>query len=123
MRAELAPLGIAVAVVEPGYFRTGFLNDGAQVKSQKRMQEYDETAVGDVRKMLESANNNQPGDVVKGCKVLVDVLTRSGAAEGKEVPMRVTLGSDSHEVVRGKCEETLKLLEEWDGITNVTNHA
>ena len=37
MRAELAPLGIAVTVIEPGYFRTGFLNANAQIKSEKRI--------------------------------------------------------------------------------------
>jgi NAD(P)-dependent dehydrogenase (short-subunit alcohol dehydrogenase family) len=119
MRAELAPLGIAVTVIEPGYFRTGFLSANAQIKSEKRIKEYDESAVGEIRKVLDQVNQNQPGDVVKGCKVLVDILTMAG---GKEVPMRVALGSDSPPVIRGKCEETLKLLQEWDGVTTKTDH-
>jgi NAD(P)-dependent dehydrogenase (short-subunit alcohol dehydrogenase family) len=122
MRADLAPLGIAVTAIEPGYFRTGFLNAGAQVESQKRIKEYDETVVGETRKTLKEVNNNQPGDVVKGAKVLVDILTKTGVAEGREVPQRVALGSDSPVVIRGKCEETIKLLEEWDGVTNNTDH-
>jgi NAD(P)-dependent dehydrogenase (short-subunit alcohol dehydrogenase family) len=122
MRAELAPLGVAVTVIEPGYFRTGFLSANAQMKSEKRIKEYDESAVGEIRKILDQVNNNQPGDVVKGCKVLVDILTMTGVAEGKEVPIRVALGSDSPVAIRGKCEDTIKLLEEWDGITNKTDH-
>ncbi|KAL1603237.1 hypothetical protein SLS59_004333 [Nothophoma quercina] len=86
MRAELAPLGIAVAVIEPGYFRTGFLNAGTQIKSEKRIKEYDETAVGQNRTRLDQVNNNQPGDVIKGSKVIVDILTKSGASEGGDVP-------------------------------------
>jgi NAD(P)-dependent dehydrogenase (short-subunit alcohol dehydrogenase family) len=122
MRAELAPLGIAVTVIEPGYFRTGFLNTGAQVKSEKRIKEYDETDVGAVRALLDEVNNNQPGDVVKGAKVIVDILTKSGASEGKEVPMRVALGADSSASIREKIRATLSLLEEWDPITTKTNH-
>lgn len=122
MRAELAPLGIAVTVIEPGYFRTGFLNAGTQVKSEKRIKEYDETAVGAVRAKLDEINSNQPGDVVKGAKVIVDILTKSGAAEGKEVPMRVVLGKDCSTGIREKIQDTLSLLEEWDPITTETDH-
>ncbi|USP77084.1 NAD(P)-binding protein [Curvularia clavata] len=122
MRAELAPLGIAVTVIEPGYFRTGFLNAGAQIKSEKQIKEYTETVVGDVRARLDRVNNNQPGDVVKGSKVIVDILTKSGLAEGKDVPVRVALGSDSPPTIRGKIDSTIKLLDEWDSITTNTDH-
>ncbi|KAH6625698.1 hypothetical protein C7974DRAFT_205779 [Boeremia exigua] len=122
MRAELAPLGIAVTVIEPGYFRTGFLNAGAQIKSEKRIKEYDETTVGQVRETLDKVDNNQPGDVVKGSKVIVDILTKSGVAEGKEVPIRVVLGTDCSIAVRGKVNDTIKLLDEWDPIATKTDH-
>jgi NAD(P)-dependent dehydrogenase (short-subunit alcohol dehydrogenase family) len=122
MRAELAPLGIDVVVIEPGYFRTGFLNAGTQIKSEKRIKEYDETAVGKVRAKLDKTDNNQPGDVVKGSKVIIDVLTKSGAAEGKEVPVRVALGSDCSIGIREKIADTIKLLDEWDPITTKTDH-
>lgn len=122
MRADLAPLGIDVTVVEPGYFRTGFLNPTAQVTSEKRIKEYDETAVGQTRELLKQVDNHQPGDVVKGCKVLIDILTKSGVASGKDVPIRIALGSDSAPVIRGKCEETIKLLDDWQGIVDKTDH-
>jgi NAD(P)-dependent dehydrogenase (short-subunit alcohol dehydrogenase family) len=123
MREELAPFNIKVTVVEPGYFRTGFLNAGAQVSSEKRIKEYDESLVGQVRDVLVKTDNNQPGDVVKGCKVLVDILTHSGTAEGKDIPQRVALGSDSPPYIRAKMERTEALLKEWDSITTDTNHA
>jgi NAD(P)-dependent dehydrogenase (short-subunit alcohol dehydrogenase family) len=123
MRAELAPLGIQATVIEPGYFRTGFLNAGGQVPSQKTLQCYQESAAGATRTMLGAYGGQQPGDVEKGAKVVVDVLMMEGVAEGREVPMRVALGSDSPVVIGRKCRDTLKLLEEWDGITNKTDHA
>lgn len=122
MRSELAPLGISVTVIEPGYFRTGFLNAGAQIKSEKRIKDYDETDVGKVRASLDKVNNNQPGDVVKGSKIIVDILTQSGSADGKEVPMRIALGLDCSTGIRQKIEGTVKLLDEWDPITTRTDH-
>ena len=122
MYAELAPLGIAVTVIEPGYFRTGFLNAGTQMKSEKRIKEYDETTVGAIRARLDEVDDNQPGDVVKGAKVIVDILTMSGVAEGKKVPIRVALGADCSKGIREKVEDTINLLEEWDPITTKTDH-
>ncbi|KAL6705469.1 hypothetical protein ACN47E_006734 [Coniothyrium glycines] len=122
LRAELAPLGIHVTVVEPGYFRTAFLSPAAQASSAKRIAAYDETAVGAARSRLTAVDGRQPGDVEKGAKVIVDVLTGSGAAEGREVPVRVALGNDSPVAIKAKIDETLVLLGQWDGITNQTNH-
>lgn len=122
MTRELAPLGISVTVVEPGYFRTGFLNPTAKVVSQKIIKDYEDTAVGQVRKRLEATDNNQIGDVVKGCKVIVDILTKTGSAEGRDVPIRVALGSDSPKSIREKLADTEHLLKEWDGITTNTDH-
>lgn len=118
----MPPLGIAVTVIEPGYFRTGFLNAGAKVLAQKKLDVYEGSVVGDVRKRLDETDNRQPGDVVKGAKVLVDILTRTGVAEGREVPVRVALGSDCVPAIRGKMEETEALLKEWEGVTTATDH-
>jgi short-subunit dehydrogenase len=122
MRAELAPLGIAVTVVEPGYFRTGFLNPTAKIESEKRIKAYDESAVGMIRKILGETDSKQPGDVVKGAKVVVDVLMREGLAKGKEVPVRIALGSDSPVAIREKLASTEVLLKEWEGVTTATDH-
>ncbi|CAI6337638.1 unnamed protein product [Periconia digitata] len=122
MRCELEPLGINVTVIEPGYFRTGFLNAGTKAISEKRITAYDETAVGQVRGALDATDNNQPGDVVKGAKILVDILTKSGVAEGKEIPVRIALGSDCPPGIREKMKETEAILSEWDGITMTTDH-
>lgn len=49
----------------------------------------------------------QQGDVVKGCRVIIDVLTQSGAAEGREIPFRLVLGADAYGAVKSKCESTI----------------
>ncbi|KAL1606465.1 hypothetical protein SLS60_003869 [Paraconiothyrium brasiliense] len=122
LREEVAPFGISVTVAEPGYFRTGFLNPGAAIQSKERIQAYEESAVGETRRALNQTDGKQMGDVVKGCRVLADVLTKSGVAEGKEVPVRVALGSDSPPTIREKIRQTEKLLDEWEGVTMATDH-
>ena len=122
MRAELEPFGIKTTVIEPGYFRTNLLNANARIKSAVQMKEYDDTGVGDTRKMLDKANNKQLGDVEKGAKVIVDILTHSGVAEGRDIPVRVALGSDAPSFIIDKCRETEQLLNEWKDITTSTDH-
>lgn len=116
---EVAPLGISVCCIEPGYFRTGFLNPGARIQTEARMKEYDDTTVGAVRKIFNERDNKQLGDIEKGCKIIFEVLTRQG---GREVPIRLVLGSDAYALIVGKCDETKKLLEEWKEVIRSTDH-
>ena len=119
LRAEVAPLGIDVCCIEPGYFRTGFLNPGARMQTEARLQDYDDTIVGQVRALFNERDNKQLGDIEKGCRVIFEVLTKKG---GREVPIRLPLGSDAYDSIKGKCDETKGLLEEWKAITSSTDH-
>jgi NAD(P)-dependent dehydrogenase (short-subunit alcohol dehydrogenase family) len=122
LRAELEPFDIKVTVVEPGYFRTGFLKDNAQISSAARLDVYDKTKVGQIRAGMSYMNGKQIGDVAKGSKVVVDILTHTGLAEGKDVPMRIAVGSDAPTAIREKLQATEALLGEWDSITTNTDH-
>lgn len=122
LRAELEPFDIKVTVVEPGYFRTGFLNDNAQISSAARLDVYDQTKVGQIRAGMSYMNGKQIGDVAKGSKAVVDILTHTGLAEGKDVPVRIAVGSDAPSAIRDKLQATEALLGEWDSITTGTDH-
>lgn len=61
-------------------------------------------------------DNNQLGDVAKGARVIVYVLTRTGAGTGQEIPLRLVLGSDALLGIRKKLESTEKLLREWEDV-------
>jgi len=119
---ELAEFGITATVIEAGYFRTSIFNDGVKVSPALRMKEYEDTAVGQVRQMLNKMNEHQQGDVRKGAEVIVDVLTKSGVAKGKEIPMRLILGSDCQAGIRKKISDTLPLLDEWKVISESTDY-
>lgn len=122
LAAELKPFGIVVTSVEPGQFRTAFLNADKRKKSALRMEDvYANTGAEEYRVLLDAADNNQPGDVDRGAEIVVDVLTMTGVAEGKEVPVRLVLGKDCLDVVRSKCESTLQLMNEWEGVAVSTD--
>jgi NAD(P)-dependent dehydrogenase (short-subunit alcohol dehydrogenase family) len=121
LRPELEPFGISATVIEPGYFRSGFLNVGAKI-STAVIQDYEDTAVGAMRKLFATVDNKQPGDVSKGAEVIVDVLTKSGSAEGKQIPLRLVLGSDCQKAIREKIASTTELLDEWKDISYSTDY-
>lgn len=119
LRLEVAPFGIKVCVVEPGYFRTGFLNPGARIVAKKHIADYDDTVVGQVKAMFSERDNKQLGDTGKGCRVMFDVFTQKN---GKEIPERLPLGSDVYEGIGAKLSDTRKLLDEWKDVIVSTDH-
>ncbi|KAK5987056.1 Oxidoreductase BOA17 [Cladobotryum mycophilum] len=121
---ELTPFNIRATVVEPGYFRTGFLNPGTRMHAEARIDAYDaeNTPTGQRRRLLVDRDGKQLGDVVKGCKVVVEVLTGTGVGSGKELPVRIVLGSDTEEVIRDKFSKTTKLLDEWSDVLRSTDY-
>lgn len=120
---ELSPFKIRSTVIEPGYFRTGFLNPGARMCSQLRLPVYEDesTPTGQIRVALTATDSNQPGDVVKGSRVAVDMLTGTGVAEGRNLPVRIVLGKDCEQTIRGKVSQTLSLLDEWKDVIRSTD--
>ena len=121
---ELAGLGVKVVAVEPGYFRSNFLGGNATKKAAGKIEDYyfEGGAVRTTEQALVAYNGKQPGDVEKGARVMIDVLTRSGVAEGRDIPIRLVLGTDGYNIITGKCRETIDLLHEWKEISCSTDH-
>jgi hypothetical protein len=63
-----------------------------------------------------------PGDVSKGAEIIVDVLTGTGVAEGKVMPLRLPLGTDAYAIIKEKCESSIALLEEWKEVMCSTDY-
>lgn len=66
-------------------------------------------------------NAKQPGNPILGASVIVDIIRGEGVAEGRTVPVVMTLGSDSYEGAKLYCERNLKRLEEWKDVTFSTD--
>jgi NAD(P)-dependent dehydrogenase (short-subunit alcohol dehydrogenase family) len=88
LRDEVAPLGIAAGVVEPGYFRTDFL-DSSSLHVTAPIEDYADGPAGATRGRASGLNHQQPGDPVKGARAIVE------AVDSGEFPVRLFLGSDT----------------------------
>ncbi|MET0238578.1 MAG: oxidoreductase [Sphingobium sp.] len=114
LHAELAPLDIHVSVVEPGYFRTDFLDATSLSVSAARIADYDATA-GKVRTVAEGLSHNQPGDPAK----LADVLI--GFVDAPNPPVRLPLGSDTVAAVEAKLASDAAIVAEWRHVSVSTD--
>jgi NAD(P)-dependent dehydrogenase (short-subunit alcohol dehydrogenase family) len=114
LTAEVAPLGIRVTVVEPGFFRTDFLDDQSVVRTAQEIADYADT-VGKTRAHAGAANHAQPGDprkLAKAFMVLVDA---------KEPPTRLQLGSDTVARVEAKHAHVERELRAWRDVALSTD--
>lgn len=105
LHAELAPLGIKVTVVEPGYFRTDFL-DGQSLSRAQPIADYAAT-VGAMRETATRLNHAQPGNPARLAKAL---LTLASAARP---PLRLPLGSDTVARIEAKHRHVAAELDAW----------
>ena len=115
LHQELAPLGIHVTIVEPGYFRTDFL-DGSSLETEANViDDYADTA-GTTRAHATDVNHNQPGDPVKAAAAIVDL------ASAPEPPLRIQLGRDAFDGVANKLSFVAEEQRAWRDVANSTDH-
>jgi NAD(P)-dependent dehydrogenase (short-subunit alcohol dehydrogenase family) len=114
LHAELEPLGIHVTVVEPGYFRTDFLDSSSLSVSRTRIEDYDATA-GKVRTVAAGLSHNQPGDPAKLAQVLIDF------ADAPNPPVRLPLGSDTVAAIEAKHASDAEILANWRQVSISTD--
>lgn len=113
---ELAPLGIHVTVIEPGYFRTDFLDSSSLSVSGDIIGDYAET-VGKVRTVATSLSHNQPGDPQKLAEVLI------AFTDAPNPPVRLPLGSDTVAAIEKKHAQDAAILSEWRTVSVSTDFA
>lgn len=121
LRLEVAHLGIEVTIIEPGSFRTNLLTPGNYFTAAKRIDDL-QPVVGGLKETYAALDQKQPGDPAKAAQVLVEALTKSGRCEGRSLPLRLPLGSDSVPFMRGVLEKETKSLDEWADLVSSTDH-
>ena len=110
LASEIGPFGIRVTIVEPGYFRTGFLSGNALLRAGRVIEAYAETT-GKTRATAAARDGRQPGDPALAARAIISV-TRAA-----QPPLRLILGTDALEGVRAKLAQVSEDLETWKSIT------
>lgn len=116
LRDELAPLGIHATVVEPGYFRTDFLDATSLVVAPGEIADYAATS-GQVRQKAVQLNHQQPGDPVKLAAAMVEL------ANAAEPPLRLPLGSDTLAAIADKQAYVARETQAWEALARSTDFA
>jgi NAD(P)-dependent dehydrogenase (short-subunit alcohol dehydrogenase family) len=106
LHAELKPLGIHVTVVEPGYFRTDFLDSSSLKVVPDVIEDYAETS-GKVRQVAASMNHNQPGNPAMLAVAMVELVNAEAP------PLRLPLGTDTLKAIAEKNAFVTQETEVW----------
>lgn len=120
LAAELEPFGIQSMVVEPGVFRTDFLDRSSVQLPADRIAEYDGTPAHATLDWVDEANHTQLGDPVKGAAFIYRV------ASGARLPLHLPVGRDALDrraVLTERIEREIAPLREASAATAHTENA
>lgn len=112
---ELAPLGIHATVVEPGYFRTNFLDGSSLQRTATEIPDYAET-VGKVRTIASQLSYQQPGDPTKLAQAMLQLATADTP------PLRLPLGTDTLRAIAEKNAYVEQETAQWRTLAESTDY-
>jgi NAD(P)-dependent dehydrogenase (short-subunit alcohol dehydrogenase family) len=114
LHAELKPLGIRVTAIEPGFFRTDFLDESSLQVGKKIIDDYHETS-GRLREAAASINHNQPGDPERLAKALVKLV------DAETPPLRMPFGTDTVKAIVEKNAHVASETQAWKELSESTD--
>jgi NAD(P)-dependent dehydrogenase (short-subunit alcohol dehydrogenase family) len=112
---EVAPFGITITVVEPGFFRTSLLEPGNVRWASHPVDDY--AAEGSPETMWSPYNGAQPGDPAKLGQALVKLAARETA------PKLFVAGSDALAVITPAVEARLAAIRADEALSRSTDGA
>lgn len=113
LRQEVEPLGIRVAIVQPGGFRTDFAGRSLH-QSAEAMDVYADTA-GKRRKENDTVDGRQAGDPARAAQAIITL------AETPQPPLRLVLGRDALNVAEIDLNQQLDDLMGWESVSLSTD--
>jgi NAD(P)-dependent dehydrogenase (short-subunit alcohol dehydrogenase family) len=109
---EMAPFGVKVLIVEPGAFRTELV--GGAMRQMPVIDAYQDT-VGATRAFSRQMHGTQAGDPRKAAAAIEQAL------ESPTTPLRLQLGADAIDAVRGHAEALLSEMVRWEEVARATH--
>ncbi|UOQ70180.1 SDR family NAD(P)-dependent oxidoreductase [Hymenobacter cellulosilyticus] len=114
LAAEVAPFGVKVTVVAPGYFRTNFLQSGSLKLAADKLPAYQVVRNNEAYHDHVRETNSQLGDPAKGAAALIQVATEPNP------PMHLLLGADAYGLAEAKIKSLQADMATWQALSHAT---
>ena len=110
LAGEVAPFGIQVTIVEPGFFRTDFLEPTSVKYGSAPIADYAETSAA-LKGFYDSRSRNQAGDPYRLGQALITL------ADAAQQPTRWCAGTDAVGMVQAKIHGLQAELDAWRALS------
>ncbi|HEY9194876.1 MAG TPA: oxidoreductase [Mucilaginibacter sp.] len=110
LSAEVAPFGIKVTIVQPGYFRTNFLSAGSLAVPQNQIADY-QNVRDTVNFHQNDMDQQQAGDPEKAAAAMISITNEANP------PLNLFLGEDAYGLVEQKLAFVQNELATWKELT------
>jgi NAD(P)-dependent dehydrogenase (short-subunit alcohol dehydrogenase family) len=104
--AEVSQFNIKVTLIEPGYFRTDFLDTSSMRPADKKIADYVATTAA-LNERYTALNHQQVGDPAKLASLLVEL------AAHENPPVRLPVGSDASQILADRIDSLRGEFEQW----------
>ncbi|HXW91265.1 MAG TPA: oxidoreductase [Terriglobales bacterium] len=111
---ELAPLGIYVTAISPGFFRTDFLDGSSVQYAEEKISDYTKGAA-EFRAFMDNRNHEQAGDPAKLAKAIIKL------ADVEKPPVSFVAGSDAVEMAMDAITAQKAQIESWRDLSVSTD--
>ena len=116
LAAEVGPLGIRVTAVEPGRFRTDFLDASSVRHGSGAIADYAQ-ASDQLRAAFDGASHRQAGDPDKLAAAMLKLV------EATEPPLHFLAGTDAVDVLERRIARDRQQLDAWGSLSASTDYA
>jgi len=111
---EIADFGIRAVLIEPGFFRTDFLDSSSVTYGDLAIPDYQRYATK--RKAdLDALNHQQAGDAGKFGKAMVELVA------SRDLPVRFAVGTDAYQVVSRRSVSLQVEADRWRHLSITTD--